>query len=138
MNFSEERKLINLNSEFADIYNNGDFLSNIQFQTLGLLTEDPNIAYCTIAVRNAQLPVSFYTINMNNNVLYYNILTVDYFITIPEGNYDAFQLIDELKRQFLLNTHTFTITFNSIDGYLSFSNSTNNFIFLGISPIKKF
>jgi len=137
MNLSEERKIINLNSDQATIFNNGDFLSDVQFQTTGLLQDDPNIVYCTIALRNAQIPVSFYVINKNNNILNYSISSIDYSITIHEGNYDAYTFINEMKTQFLVNSHIFSITLNLINGFLTFTNATNEFIFLDTSTLKE-
>ena len=137
MNLYQENKIINLNSEYAKSYFNGDKLSHVQFQTLGLLIPDPNIVYCNISIRSAQFPVSYLIVNENNNVLNYTIDSSSYLITIPEGNYDVYDLINQMKTQFSNNGHTFSITFNINNGLLTFSHLTLPFSFLANSTLKE-
>ena len=43
--------------------------SDVEFHTMGLLQQQDYIMYSTISIVNAELPISFYAINSNNNVL---------------------------------------------------------------------
>jgi hypothetical protein len=54
---------------------------------------------------------------------------------ISKGNYNSSNFIIELTNEFLKNAHIFTITFNKINGILTF-NSQMSFTFLSISTIK--
>ena len=84
----EDSVIINLNSNNASSLN-GTFLSNLVWTTNGVLKDESNIMYCTISVANAQIPVSFYSVNYTNNVLNYTIASADYSITITVGNYNS-------------------------------------------------
>ncbi len=117
----EDGFLINLNSASGTSLN-GTYNSNVVFNTNGILKDDPNICYSTNSLLNAQIPVSMYEVNYANNVLYYNISSTNYSITIPVGNYNANTLITQLETQFLANSHTFTITLNSLTAILTFAN----------------
>ena len=131
----EDSVIINLNSNNAQSLND-TFLSNLVWQTNGVLKDEPNIMYCTISVANVQIPVSFYSVNYTNNILNYTIASIDYSITITVGNYNSDTFITELQTQFLLNGHTFIITLNTINGILTFSTVSLNFTFLSTSTCK--
>ena len=62
-----ETKLINLNSSNA-IKNNNTFLSSVFFPFQGLMSSQ-DVKRASISILNAQLPYSFYIINVYNNVL---------------------------------------------------------------------
>jgi len=128
----EDSIIINLNSADANSLNDS-FLSNLEWNTNGILKDESNILYCTISVLNCQIPVSFYIVNYTNNILNYQIASVDYSITITVGNYSTKPFINELTTRFLANGHTFTITLNGINGYLTFSMPSTNFTFLSTS-----
>jgi len=117
MNQITENKIITLNSASA-ILNNGTLLSNVLFNT-GCILDDINDAY--ISVIDAQIPVSFYTVNSTNNTFKVSINNGSYITyTIPIGNYNNYTLISALQ----LLLPSFTFTFNSINGVLTIS-STN-------------
>ena len=66
MNYITDSKQINLSSNSANI-SNGSKNSNLLFQLPGLLKYDKNVLYNQISVVHAEIPISFYTINSNNN-----------------------------------------------------------------------
>ena len=85
----------------------------------GCILDDINDAY--VSLIDAQIPVSFYTVNSTNNTFKVSINNGSYITyTIPIGNYNNYTLISAL--QLLLSS--FTFTFNSINGVLTIS-STN-------------
>ena len=58
----QDNRIITLNSQDGDKLN-GTYLSNINFNFSGLLSDDNNIIRTYITVLNAQFPVSFYIID---------------------------------------------------------------------------
>jgi hypothetical protein len=87
-----EHKLITLNSRYAKKIN-GTYNSNVIFNFKGILTDDDDIISSNICIMNAQIPVSFYTINETNNYFQINISD----IIIPTGNYNGNSLITALN-----------------------------------------
>lgn len=120
----KERRLINLNSEDATFKYNGTFLSNVSFGFSHILKEERNVVYVEGGVLNAQIPVSFYAVNVYNNVLYYSLNSTIFSITIPVGNYNFTTFASALVAQFLANGHTMTITINQTTGRITFTNAT--------------
>lgn len=96
-NFTET-KIINLNSKNC-IRNNSTFLSDVYFQFSGLLKDEDDIIERYISIQNAQIPFSFYNINVYNNVLNIQIDDTIYTLTLIRGNYNASSLIIEIKNQ---------------------------------------
>lgn len=124
--------LINLNSNNA-ILNNSSFLSDVQFNFTGLIKDDPEIIESRIQIQSAQIPFSFYNINVYNNILKYSIngLSTIYTITLTRGNYNANTLITELQNKFIANSHTdITIAISSITGCLTITKTTGSLILL--------
>ena len=68
MNTFLDKRLINLYSANG-IKQNSSSNSSIQFEFSNLLNET-DLAYAEIGIVNAEIPVSFYTINENNNALW--------------------------------------------------------------------
>ena len=66
MSYLDSRRII-LNSAHG-ISLNGSYKSNLFFTFNGLLTQEDNIEQVQISLVNAQIPVSFYTINYTNNM----------------------------------------------------------------------
>ena len=119
MNSYTENKLINLTSESANQFYNSTFLSNLSFNTPGLLTPNPLIKRIEISTIHAEIPVSFYTINYSNSFLKYSINNGTIFnVQIPVGNYNANTLITALST--LINNVNFTIIINKVTGVLQF------------------
>ena len=135
MNIIVERRLINLNSEDASIYNNDTYLSDVVFGFKGLLKDERTMLYVEGGVLNAQIPVSFYQVAYYNNTLYYNVGATTYSITVPVGNYNFATFATAVEGAFLVNGHTFEILINDTTGKLQFSliSGGMGFTFLGQS-----
>lgn len=124
MNYIIENKLITLNSN-EGVKLNGEYLSQINFNFIDILKDEEDILYKELGLLSAEIPVSFYNINVNNQVLYYTINNIQYNLTIPEGNYNATNFITEFQTQFNNggHTHTIVLTFSKITGKLTFTKS---------------
>ena len=97
MNTYIDNKLINLTSESATQYFNTTFLSNLSFDTPGLLIANPYIKKVELSTIHAEIPVSFYTINYSNSFFKYSIDNGTIFTKqVPVGNYNANSLISAL------------------------------------------
>jgi hypothetical protein len=116
-----DQRLIILNSDNA-IQNNGSFLSDVYFKFLGLLADDPDIQEITVSVQNAQIPISFYNINVYNNILNITYNSTPYTLTLTRGNYNSTTLINEilLKLQAISITDI-TIATSSTTGIMTFT-----------------
>jgi hypothetical protein len=118
-----EHKLITLNSRYATKLNN-TFNSNVIFNFKSILTKDDNIISSNICVMNAQIPVSFYTINETNN--YFQISTAGIYedIIIPFGNYNGNTLITTILALWAATPsgtgNPITLTLSNINGKLTF------------------
>jgi hypothetical protein len=127
MNIFTETKLINLNSKDA-ILNNSTYLSNVYFNYTGILKDEEDIVEKYISIQNAQIPFSFYNINVYNNILKIQISTTIYTLTLTQGNYNATSLITEITTQLTNNSITdITITISPITGILTFTKSSGSF-----------
>ena len=112
-----DSRIIILNSAHG-ISLNGSYKSNLFFTFNGLLTQEDNIEQVQISLVNAQIPVSFYTINYTNNMFKIEITTLK-LLTIPVGNYNANSLITILNT--LIDDSNFSVTISHITGKLKFS-----------------
>ena len=122
-----DSRIIILNSAHA-ILNNGTYKSDISFTFNGLLTQEDDIEQVQISLVNAQIPVSFYTINYTNNVFKIklgNNIAQSYYIQV--GNYNGNLLISSLNT--LINDSNFVITISKITGKLSFTYNVGFFIY---------
>lgn len=125
-----ETKLINLNSKDA-ILNNSTYLSNVYFDLSGILKDEEDIIERYISIQNAQIPFSFYNINIYNNILKIQIISTTYTLTLTRGNYNATTLITEIKNQLANNSITdINITISPITGILTFQKTTGSFSIL--------
>jgi hypothetical protein len=80
-----------------------------------------------VSVFNLSIPYSFYNINQNNNILYYQVLGVPSGIstlTIPYGNYTAYNLVKYIQENL---QNGLTISYSNITHKVSFTHTTNNF-----------
>lgn len=116
-----ETKLINLNSTNA-IKNNSTFLSNVFFPFPNLISSK-DVARASISILNAQLPYSFYIINVYNNVLRMSVNGgAQFSLTLTRGNYNSNTLATEILAQLALAGITnITIALNTTTGSLSFT-----------------
>ena len=125
-----ESRIININSSNASIKNNTTFNSDVVFKFPGLVkANQPFIKKVQFQLLDACIPVSFYNVNYTNNVLIYQISSINYTITAQVGNYNFNSLAVELTSKFLLNGHTFTLSLNKLNGVIKFL-STVNYIFI--------
>jgi hypothetical protein len=125
-NFTET-KIINLNSKDC-IRNNSTFLSDVYFQFSGLLKDEDDILERYISIQNAQIPFSFYNINVYNNILKIQIGATIYTLTLIRGNYNATSLITEIQNQLTNNGITdITLEVSSTTGLLTITKTTGSF-----------
>jgi hypothetical protein len=123
--------LINLNGANA-IQNNGSFLSDVYFNFKNVIQDVDNLLEVEISVANAQIPFSFYNVNVYNNVLAIDYNGTPYTLTLTRGNYNATNLITEINTQFTNAGITgVTITISSITGTIQVS-STGTLQFLSV------
>ena len=125
-----ETRIISLNSLYANNKKNTTFLSDVEFFFKNVLKDEPNIVRSTIQLVNAQIPVSFYTINFTNDIFSFclsNLIPIN--ITITRGNYNSSSLITELKSKLLTAGYTFDITISRITGIMTFTLNQAFFIF---------
>lgn len=128
MNQYIESKLINLSSESATQLYNSTYLSNVSFDTPGLLIKNPNITKVEISTLHSEIPVSFYTINYSNSWFKYKIDTGPVLTQqVPVGNYNANTLISALLT--LINDTNFQITINKVTGVLQFHHNKTFIIY---------
>lgn len=125
-----DSKLVNINSSNAFIKNNGTFNSDVVFKFPGLVKPMQHITSIQFQLVDAQIPVSFYNINYTNNMLSYQINSVNYSISADPGNYNFNSLATNLISKFLSNGHTFTITINKQNGIISLGTPATNFVLL--------
>ena len=130
-----DSRLISLNSADAFLKNNGTFLSDVIFRLPGLLKKESDIRHVQYQVVDSQIPVSFYNVNYTNNVLNYQIASINYSITADPGNYSFTSLATNLIAKFLANGHIFTITINKNNGIVTFSTTATNFTFFSSSSM---
>ena len=117
-----DNRLISVNSKNGT-RKNDSYNSDVVFNFQGILKEDKSIINTEIELINAQIPVSFYSINYTNNVLTYTLDSTKTF-TLTRGNYSSSQLIQTLRNAFISNGDIFTITISSISGILTFSSNS--------------
>lgn len=107
-----EKRLISLNSNNASSYYNGDSLSNLSFDFTSILVPDKSIIYVEGGLQSAQIPVSFYNMDLSNNVFNYRISGSNFNIQIPSGNYNYSTLVSVMTTLFTVNGHTFVFALN--------------------------
>ena len=129
-----DSRIISLNSSNAILKNNTTFNSDVVFRLIGLVKKESDIKHITFHLVDAQIPVSFYNINYTNNVLKYQISSINYTITVIPGNYNFTSLANILIAGFFANGHIFTITINKQTGIITFATPATNFI-LQVSSI---
>jgi hypothetical protein len=121
-----DSRLINIDSDNADIYNNSNLRSDMVYFFKGLLTEDDDRLYSQISIQSAQFPVSFYVVNYSNNTLRYQyhndpITTVSFDV----GNYNATSFIAQFHSKVVNQVF---LTFDKLTGKYQI-NSNHNFTF---------
>lgn len=116
-----DQRIITLSSNNAT-QNNGTFLSDVFFNFRGLVKEDDDNREITISIQNAQIPISFYNINVYNNILVLDYDAVTYTFTLTQGNYNSLNLITEIIAKFALQSIIdITIVTSAITGCMTFT-----------------
>lgn len=116
-------QIINLNSANATQLNS-TFLSNVYFKFPSLIVPKNNIKNITCSVLNAQIPYSYYNVNVYNNVFLISNGGATQTITLTRGNYNANSLITEIIGQLTLAGITgISIVLNSVTGCLTWTTS---------------
>jgi len=114
----QENILITLDSTNGTL-KNGTMKSLIEFNFIGLLKDEKDILRSYISVLNAQIPVSFYTITVNNFKLKYVVGgSIFRTIFITPGNYNGNSLITALIDSFANNGDIITASLSSSTGKL--------------------
>jgi hypothetical protein len=107
-----EKRIISLNSNNATRYLNGDYLSDVVFDFTNILSPSDDISYVEVGVGNAEIPATFYNIDITNNVLNYRIDATNFVMTVPPGNYNYNSLVTQMTTLLTANGHTFTFSLN--------------------------
>lgn len=131
----ENSIIINLSSKNATLLN-GTKLSNVLFETPSLLLKYENDLRYEFQMVSCEFPSTFYAINENNNLLYYQLGGLTYSIFVSFGNYNFNDFATELATQFLANGHTMVLTLSKKTGK-GILTSTTNFTLLSTSTIKE-
>ena len=113
---------IHMTSNCADIVVDNN-KSNISFTLPEFEISIEN--YIFVSITHAVIPMSFYNITSNNNVLVYTVNGVVNTFVIPKGNYNIKDLLSILSS----NLTNFTITYTKITNKITFTHSTYDFIF---------
>jgi hypothetical protein len=118
---------IYVNSEDAMEYIDGK-TSNIQFFFKDTLV-CPKNCLMHISVVSAEIPVSYYLVNDNNNRFTYEFNGTEYTLFITKKNYNITQLKDFFNSSSLNSTHGVSVTYSATTNKLSFTctNSTDTF-----------
>jgi len=123
MTIITENKLITLNSTNATKLNS-TYNSSVLFNFRGILTDEDDIMTSNICVMNAQIPVSFYTINATNNKIQTQIGDV----LLVNGNYNFNSLATMTIAAFAAQIGTnINLTINVINGIITFTYLSGNF-----------
>ena len=125
--------LLNVNSNSASKYN-GSMNSNLLFKTTGLIKSDKHTIYRQISLQHAEIPVSWYNINSNNNTLTITINSITTIYTITPSNYT----IDSLTTYLNLIVTGMIFSFNSSTSKYTITNSLYDFVINASSSYKIF
>ena len=137
-------QIINLNS-INSIKENDTYNSNVFFQFPSLLVQKKIIKNVTVSVLNAQIPYSYYNVNVYNNVFRINNGGGTQTITLTRGNYNSNSLVTEIIGQLTLAGITgISIVLSSVTGCYTWTTSAASMTiyssgstalkFLGLDP----
>lgn len=126
-------KQIYLKSQNAQI-RSGENTDCVFFFQNNPISVNPNVSIL-ISIVDCQIPVSFYTITVNNNTLKYSINSADQTdIVIPPGNYTTETLRTYLNQNF----NGITVEYISSTNKYRFSHGSNAFVIKSESTCLKF
>ena len=124
MDIYQDARLITFNSNDAYEKLNAENNSNMTFSIPNMLVDAPDILFTTCGVVSAEIPVSWYLIDSDTNILNFSYLAVDYQIILPFGNYTGDNIISTLQASFdallLAVSITSIISLDLITGKLTF------------------
>ena len=132
----QDCRLISINSNDAFEYKNGDKNSDLIFNFQNIIPPSKDILFANVGVIDAQIPVAWYLIDSDTNILNFKIVnglvTTTYQLVLQFGNYYVSNFITELQSRFdLLLSSVATnclVEFDIITGklFFSFSNLTTS------------
>lgn len=105
------------------IFNNGTFKSDVEFDFKTVLKDEKDILKASVSIISAQIPVSYYNVNIYNNILKVEDNSVIYSITLTVGNYTSTTLQTLLSTLFIaqgLNDYLFA--YSTATGKLTITN----------------
>jgi hypothetical protein len=117
MNQYTDSRQISISSSSANFLYNSTFKSSVSFTFFGMLQDEPDLIQAQLSVHSAQIPISYYVVNIYNRTLKYKyhddpVTTVIFDV----GNYNANTFITEMKNKI---PHL-NVLFNRINGKYSF------------------
>ena len=129
MNTYLDSRQISISSSSADFIYNGSFKSSVGFSFYGMLQDEPDIVQAQISIHSAQIPISYYVVNIYNHTLRYKIGnsgggpgpgsgTINT-VSFDVGNYNANSFIAEMKNKI----PEITTAFNRVNGKFVFSSN---------------
>tara|TARA_R100001198_G_scaffold96417_1_gene86120 strand:- start:177 stop:1169 length:993 start_codon:yes stop_codon:yes gene_type:complete len=136
-----ETKLIVLSSKDGEKLN-GSMNSNVLFNFKDIMLKSNDILLTTCAVLDAEIPASYYNVNLTNSSTSITRNGVTYLITVPSGNYNANEFITAFTSAYnTASSGTLTMTFDTITGKFSLKDTafditinntgSNSYILLG-------
>lgn len=118
-----DSRIVTLTSATAKTKYNSTFLSDVEFEMIGLLREESDIIHTEISVLSAEIPVSFYLINTSNNSFRYIYNGTPVTTTIVVGNYNATTLLAFINAAILAvwGTQVVTLSISKVTGKILFT-----------------
>ncbi len=107
-----------MNSAYATKLN-GTYNSDVLFNFRGILTDEDDIVSSNICIMNAQIPISFYTINDTNNLITIQVGVGIYPITLINGNYNFNTLASMVSTAILAIGVNVSLTINKSTGIIT-------------------
>jgi hypothetical protein len=119
-------QIINLSSLNATQLNDS-YLSSVYFNFPALIVPKNNIKSITCSVLNAQIPYSYYNVNVYNNIFLISNGGPTQTITLTRGNYNSNSLITEIIAQLTLAGITgISIVLSTVTGCLTWTTSAGS------------
>lgn len=117
-NYIVSSKIVNLSSRNC-VSKNGSKNSQLYF-SFPMLHKQKNIVFNTISVLHAEIPISWYAVNDNNNFFSSSLGNV----TLTKGNYNANSFMNMFNS---VNALGFTLSFSSSSAKFTLTHSTSDF-----------
>ena len=128
-----ETNLYNLSTRGSScVLLNGEMKSHLEYNIPDMILRDESIEYIQFSIPYAVIPVSFYTVNENNNLLCITSNGIDRLIYFPFDNY----VVSTFTNKFLkLLGSEWGLKLNTFNSIFTVTNSLNSFVFHGNSTI---